>query len=298
MPDPTGKGLYFVNGRRSGALAAYHVRTKQSVDFVSEDATQPILSPDAHYVAYLRLSENGSQQELWFSDIDGKQKLKVGSPGNLITLAWSQDSSQFAFADLSGGSAKVYAVNKDGGNLRQVPVSAVFVGQAAWSPDAKTLYLGGYEADPAKINLWRANLDRSTIDLLAHDCGYVQDISGDGKYLLSGGANQAEPGKGNILYRVSAATGECTLIATVPPIFESRISADGKAVLYAVASHGEMAIFRQPWDGRSQPQRVMKLPFSFQQGYAGNAYDFSKDLSTIVYARPNGHADLYYLSQR
>jgi hypothetical protein len=59
-----------------------------------------------------------------------------------------------------------------------------------------------------------------------------------------------------------------------------------------------MSIFRQDWDGKSQPQRVMKLPFSFQQGYDGNAYDFTKDLSTIVYARPNGHADLYYLSQR
>jgi hypothetical protein len=30
----------------------------------------------------------------------------------------------------------------------------------------------------------------------------------------------------------------------------------------------------------------------------GNAYDFSGDLSTIVYARPGGHADLYLLSQQ
>jgi hypothetical protein len=33
-------------------------------------------------------------------------------------------------------------------------------------------------------------------------------------------------------------------------------------------------------------------------GDAGNAYDFSKDLSTIVYARPGGHQDLYLLSQK
>jgi hypothetical protein len=30
----------------------------------------------------------------------------------------------------------------------------------------------------------------------------------------------------------------------------------------------------------------------------GNAADFSRDLSTIVYARPGGHADLYLLSQK
>ncbi len=42
----------------------------------------------------------------------------------------------------------------------------------------------------------------------------------------------------------------------------------------------------------------MKLPFTFRQGYVGNAYDFSKDLSTVVYARPNGQSDLYLLSQK
>jgi hypothetical protein len=30
----------------------------------------------------------------------------------------------------------------------------------------------------------------------------------------------------------------------------------------------------------------------------GNAYGFSRDLSTIVYARLGGHADLYLLSQK
>ena len=32
--------------------------------------------------------------------------------------------------------------------------------------------------------------------------------------------------------------------------------------------------------------------------YAGTAYDLSRDFSTIVYSRPNGHADLYFLSQK
>ena len=31
---------------------------------------------------------------------------------------------------------------------------------------------------------------------------------------------------------------------------------------------------------------------------SGNAYDFSRDLSTIVYARPGGQQDLYLLSQK
>jgi hypothetical protein len=72
--------------------------------------------------------------------------------------------------------------------------------------------------------------------------------------------------------------------------------------LYAVASRGEVTIFRQPWrDGKTvgAPKVALKTPFTFPLTYGtGNAYDFSRDLSTIVYVRPGGHADLYLLSQK
>lgn len=43
---------------------------------------------------------------------------------------------------------------------------------------------------------------------------------------------------------------------------------------------------------------VFEFPFSLRPDYVGNAYDISRDLSTVVYARPGGHADLYRLSQK
>jgi hypothetical protein len=70
----------------------------------------------------------------------------------------------------------------------------------------------------------------------------------------------------------------------------------------AVASRNDVTIYRQAWqDGKliGTPQVALKVPFAFPLGYAaGNAYDFSRDLSTIVHARPGGHADLYLLSQK
>ena len=83
--------------------------------------------------------------------------------------------------------------------------------------------------------------------------------------------------------------------------FDVVFSRDGKSFLYAVGSGGEAMIYRQPWkDGKTigAPQIALKVPFAFPQEYGGNGYDFSKDLSTIVYARPGGHADLYLLSQK
>src|ERR1700728_173921 len=70
MPDPSGNGIYFVNGRSSGFLTAYHVHSKESADIVSEDATQPTISRDGKRVMYVTLPAR-DRNELWVSDIDG-----------------------------------------------------------------------------------------------------------------------------------------------------------------------------------------------------------------------------------
>jgi len=69
--------------------------------------------------------------------------------------------------------------------------------------------------------------------------------------------------------------------------------------LYPVTSRSEVTFYRQAWrDGKlvGKPQVALKRPFAFGLTYQGNAYDFSRDLSTVVYARPGGQADLYLLS--
>jgi hypothetical protein len=76
---------------------------------------------------------------------------------------------------------------------------------------------------------------------------------------------------------------------------------DGRSFLYAVSSRGELLIYRQLWkDGKviGTPQVALKLPFTFPLDWNGSSYDFSRDLSTILYARPGGHADLYLLSHK
>ena len=84
--------------------------------------------------------------------------------------------------------------------------------------------------------------------------------------------------------------------------FDVTFAKDGKSFLYAVASQGKVTIYSQPWrDGKliGVAAVALKVPFVFPLSYHdANAYDFSKDLSTIVYARPGGHADLYLLSQK
>lgn len=93
-------------------------------------------------------------------------------------------------------------------------------------------------------------------------------------------------------------------IPLVPGVITNSVTfaPDGKSFLYAVVSRGQVMIYRQGWSNGNvigTPQVALKVPFTFPLSYAGgNAYDFSRDLSTIVYVRPSVHADLYLLSQK
>jgi len=70
MPDPGGKGIYYVNGKSSGFLSAYHVQSKESTEIVEEDATQPAISPDGKRIMYIKFPVP-QKNELCVSDIDG-----------------------------------------------------------------------------------------------------------------------------------------------------------------------------------------------------------------------------------
>jgi hypothetical protein len=142
------------------------------------------------------------------------------------------------------------------------------------------------------------NTDGSNPEKLVDNCGIVSGgIDLRGQYLL----DVVWSGEKTGIYEVSLSDRKCVSLLPGVATFSVVFARDGKSFLYAVASRGEVTIYRQPWkDGKTigAPQVAMKVPFAFPLSYVGNAYDFSRDLSTIVYARPGGHADLYLLSQQ
>ena len=297
MPAASGKGIYFVNGRRSGYLTAYHPRTKQSIDVVSEEASQPWISWDGRLVMYITLSGNAQQSDLWVSGIDGSSRTKITSGTALITVIFTSDNSRLVFVGSEGGKLKLYSVKLDGTDLRQLPWSGIEGGYGSPDVDPKFFFLGGEEKEFGKLAIWKIAADGSSNEKLVENCGAVFDESPDGKYLLSSSTSKAGVG----VSELSLADRKCTPLLPDVGALVVHFSSDGKAILYLDASHGETIIYRVPWhDGEvtGPAEAALKLPFAFRQGYAGAAYDFSKDLSSVVYARPGGNFDLYLLSQK
>jgi DNA-binding winged helix-turn-helix (wHTH) protein/Tol biopolymer transport system component len=293
MPDPGGRGIYFVNGKASGFMTAYHVNSKKSKDIVSEHATQPAISPDGKRVMYI-MSPAPQRSELWVSDIDGGNKKRISTGEELGTGAWAPDNFQLSFVDAS----KVYIASADGSSLRQAPPMGIRPLSAVWSSDQKSVYVTSIEKAGLMPNVWKWNTDNSGTEKFVDKCCMVSAADPGGRYLLG-----VEPvGERIGIYEVSTSTGKC--IPLLPGVETSAVTfaRDGKSFLYAVTSSGEITIYRQPWsDGKiiGKPQIALKVPFAFPIVYeGGTAFDFSRDLSTMVYARPGGHADVYLLSQK
>ncbi len=69
-----------------------------------------------------------------------------------------------------------------------------------------------------------------------------------------------------------------------------------------VRNYGEWANQHLPaalrnGEATGEPQRALTFPFAIREDFAGNASNISEALSVMVYAHPNGHDDLYFLSQ-
>jgi serine/threonine protein kinase len=298
MPDPGGRGIYYVNGKSSGSLAAYRGQSKESTDIVSEEATQPIISRDGKHVMYITLPVP-QRTELWVADTDGGNKLKIATGESLNTGTWAPDNFHLSFWEQGAGGIgdKGYIVGSDGSGLRQLPRTGDTVLNLVWSPDQKSVYVNGRQKGETIPTVWKWSVDSSNLEKVVDDCGLVMDADPSGRYLLGVVLSGEKIG----IYEVSIPERKCIPLLPGASTSNPTFARDGKSFFYAIASRGDVTIYRQAWkDGKivGAHQVALKVPFAFSQNYIGNAYDFSRDLSTIVYARPGGHADLYLLSQK
>ncbi len=297
MADPAGKGIYYVSGKSTGYLTEYKTRTKESVDIVDEDTTQPAISPDGKRVMYL-VNSGPRRQELWVADIDGKNKVKVASGDVMAADAWTRDGSLLSFTDLSTTPFKLYVAGADGSNIHQVPWNGLAALSVIFSSDAKSIYVTAFQSQQSPRQIWQVNVDGSNAHMITEGCGATAwDTSWDGKYLLTIKTHGADYG----IYEFSLADSKCTELVPNVATLGGAFPPDDKSFLYAVASSGSVTIYRQPWsDGKltGPAQVAFKVPFAFSIIYAGgNGYDFSRDLSTIVYSRAGGRQDVYLLSK-
>ena len=293
MADPSGKDILFVNGKSSTFLSVYRPRTRSTNELVSENSSQPVISPDSKHIMYIRLPDQ-NRNELWASEIDGSNPRKIAASSSLATGNWSPDGSQLAYSDQSTGDGKAFVVRSDGRDPRELRGLEGSVAWIAWAPDGKKLYVTSIGA--SKRIVWETDSDGSPARRFMDNCCFVTDVSADGKRLLG----FVERGDDAGIYQVIVAEKKRIALAPGVVTFAAHYSPDARSVVYAVAARNQVTFYRQAIDGEKvvgKPQVALTLPFAFPFNYlSGNAFDFSPDLSAIVYLRLAGQADFYRLA--
>jgi serine/threonine protein kinase len=296
MPDPAGHGMFIVNGKAANILSAYDVRTKQTTDIAGENATQPALSRDSKHLMYIT-SSSRDRNALWVADVDGSNKRKLAEAPSLATGNWSPDSRFLAYTDAEAGKTpKAYWVGADGSGLHTLTWNGGEIQAVIWGADQKTVFLNIFEKGKGPV-IWKEAAEGGTPEKVAEGCGFTFDVAPAGGYIFT----LITQGERAGLYEFSLAEQKCTALVPGVITFGLTVANDGKSFMYAVPSRSDVSIYRQNWqDGKAigQPQVALKLPFAFPLTTGGNAYDFTRDLSTVVYARPGGHAELYYLGDK
>lgn len=291
MYDPAGKSIYYVSGKQSGSLIAYNV-AKQSANELDQGViSQPIVSHDGKRVMYIQFNDQASD-ELWISDLDGNHKTRVASFPKMGTGDWSFDGNWVGFEVAGGQKGKGFVASTDGRRVIQLPETEYPIQNISWGIDNKSVFVST-ASSTGGIEVWQTTIDAAPLKKIVEGF-YNSDITRDGKYLMGGVVSGDKVG----IYQLSMADKRLTNLLPDVATFTVRVSVDGKFLLYAVPGETNVNIYRVQWqDGKimGQPEIALTVPFSFASNYRGNAYDFSRDLSTIVYAKPTAQMDLYQL---
>jgi serine/threonine protein kinase/Tol biopolymer transport system component len=288
MVDRSNKSIYYVSGKQSGSLMAYSVTKQSAMEIDQGVISQPIISPDGKQVMYIQFHDQAND-DLFVADIDGNHRTKLASMPQLGTGDWSVDNKWVGFESAGG---KGFVARTDGQKLIALPPRSQSILNIVWDADGNSVYLAvGGNAGNGEI--WHQKVDGSPPEKIGQ--GFVpSDRSDDGKYLL-GFVTQGETVG---IFQLSMTDKKVTMLVPDVVSFSLRFAPDKKSLLYAVSGEGEILIYRVPWqDGKltGEPKLALKLPFAFSQNYRGNAYDFSRDLTTIVYAKPTAQMDLFLL---
>jgi Tol biopolymer transport system component len=292
--DRTNGGIYFVTTKETGSLYSLDMHTGSSNEIISELASQPALSPDGKSLMYLRVIQRGKNEEIWTSNIDGTNRVRIAAGSRANTGSWSHDGTKIGFTV----DEKAYVANANGRNLHEIPIKgAAMMNNIIWSTDGEALYITVNVNDfGSNGSVWKAAANGQKADVVM--TGYmVNDISADGKFLLGIG-NRADNLGINL---ISVDDKKSTVIVEEVNSLNAYFAKDGKSILYTTATPEEITIHSLPWENGKVTGTVrvaQKIAPKFPLVFYGNAFDFTKDLSTLVYAKPMFNADVYLLSYK
>jgi Tol biopolymer transport system component len=228
------------------------------VDTPGED-TYPTWSPDGSSIAFS--SDLDGDNDLYVVDADGTALVRVtNGEGNEYRPVWAPDGLRIAFttSESDEGPFSVDIVDRDGSDRRTLIATGdrfLYVELAAWSPDGRTLVIGGdggtLDTEGSGYDLFAFSPEGTDLRPLAGgpgDFGGGATFSPDGSRLvfqadLDGGCIYTMNADGTGLERITSGCAEG---------FELTWSPDGTRIAFAGGPHGPADAYVMNADGTNR----------------------------------------------
>ncbi|MDQ3392790.1 MAG: DPP IV N-terminal domain-containing protein [Bacteroidota bacterium] len=134
----------------------------------------PAISPDGNFIVF---KKDGNIFKLSIDGDEIKQLTEIEPEMVYTEPSWSADGSKIVFVRVDGYEDVVFTVNADGTDLKELPISAMYLLSPCFSPDGnKVLFVKDYDVAPeeAGSDIYIANIDGSDVRKIIDHQDYNQ----------------------------------------------------------------------------------------------------------------------------
>jgi Tol biopolymer transport system component/DNA-binding winged helix-turn-helix (wHTH) protein len=149
----------------------------------------PQPSPDGKKLAFM--SDRSGGLEIWKSNLDGSELVKLTNMGNCGSPRWSPDSRWIAFDSIQKGHPGIFVASADGG--QSVPKGASNSDDMvpSWSQDGKWIYFASNRSGETQV--WKMSIDDGRGIQVTQHGGFAALESTDGQTVYYAKTRFASP---------------------------------------------------------------------------------------------------------